>query len=413
MRILWVKVGGLWPPNTGGRLRSFHILRELARSHAVTVLTTHGPGDDLRGLADELPGAHIVSFAHTPPKQGSPRFALALARSWASRHPVDVYRWCVPELRLAVQETLAQGAADVCVADFLASVPNVPFGGATPIVLFEHNVEHAIWKRLHDVERVFWRRWLLALEWRKMRRAEAHACSSARLTLAVSEVDRRCLQTIAAGARVAAMPTGVDTQFFQPRPRAERPGQVVFTGSMDWYPNEDGVLHFLDHAWPQIRARAPHAHFTIIGRNPSARLHAAAAATTGVAVTGTVLDVRPLVEQGAVYVAPLRVGGGTRLKLFEALAMGKAVVATRLAAEGLPLVPGRHYIAADEPAEFAQAVLGLLADPRRAAELGAEGRRFVEQSFSWPRVTDEVERSLIQVVRESQPAMPYEVVRVA
>jgi glycosyltransferase involved in cell wall biosynthesis len=401
MRILWVKVGGLWPLNTGGRLRSFHILRELARCHPVTVLTTHGPGDDPDGLAAQLPEARVVSVPHAAAKQGSARFALALARSWLSPRPVELLKWRVPELRRTARDMLAQGTADVCVADFLATVPNVPFGGSTPVVLFEHNVEHTIWKRLHDTERSGWRRLLLALEWRKVRRCESRACAQANLTLAVSEVDRRSLGQGAEGARIEAIPTGVDTTFFCPRPAAERPGHLVFSGSMDWYPNEDGILSFLEQAWPQVRERAPHATLTVVGRNPRPRLCRAAAAAGGVTVTGTVDDIRPFVASAALYVAPLRVGGGTRLKLFEALAMGKAVVATRLAAEGLPTVPGQHYMAADNPTDFAAAVVGLLADPSRRAELGAAGRSLVEGRYSWPRVTDVVERHLAQVVRES------------
>jgi len=402
MRILWVKVGGLWPLESGGRLRSFHILRELARRHQVTVLTTHGPRDDPRGLAEQLPGARVESFPHAAPKHGSARFAGALLRSWLSSEPLDLLKWRVPELRRAVRRSLAEGAADVCVADFLASVPNVRLAGPVPVVLFEHNVEHAIWKRLHDVERRAWRRLPLALEWRKVRRCEGRACAEARLTLAVSEVDRSALRALAAGAQVEAIPTGVDTQFFRSRPGTELSGHLVFTGSMDWYPNEDGVLHFLERAWPQIRAARPHVRFTVVGRNPGERLRHAAAAAGGVTVTGTVDDVRPFVEAAALYIAPLRVGGGTRLKLFEALAMGKAVVATSLAAEGLPITPGRHYVAADQPADFVRAVLDLLDDRKRAAALGAAGRRLVERRYSWPRVTDEVERRLDQAVRESK-----------
>ena len=120
-------------------------------------------------------------------------------------------------------------------------------------------------------------------------------------------------------------------------------------------------------------------------------------------MTGTVDDIRPFVARAALYVAPLRVGGGTRLKLFEALTMGKAIVATRMAAEGLPMIPDLHYVAADAPAEFAAEMVGLLGDPRRRQALGAAGRQLVEERFSWPRVTDVVEGHLARVVRESAP----------
>jgi glycosyltransferase involved in cell wall biosynthesis len=222
--------------------------------------------------------------------------------------------------------------------------------------------------------------------------------SRAALTLAVSEEDRRRLAEGAPEARVVAIPTGVDTRYFQPRASAERPAHLVFTGSMDWYPNEDGVVDFLEdgivdfleRTWPRLRERVPPVTLSVVGRNPRPRLHTAAARADSVIVTGTVDDIRPYVHRAAVYIAPLRVGGGTRLKLFEALAMGKAVVASRVAAEGLPLVPGRHFIEADEPNDVAAVIAELLRDPRQRAALGAAGRRLVEELYSWPTVAGEV-----------------------
>jgi glycosyltransferase involved in cell wall biosynthesis len=390
MEILWVKVGGLWPLDTGGRLRSFHIVAELSRRHAVTLLTTHGPADDPAGLARHLPGCRVVSVPHAAPKRGSVGFAAALARSWLSRHPVDLWRCRVPALRRAVARRLAGGRVDLCVADFLAATPSVPLDGPTPVVLFAHNVEHLIWKRLGEAETRRGPRALLGLEWRKMRRAEADACDRARLTIAVSEEDRARLAAGAPRARVAAVPTGVDTEYFTPGGPAERPAALVFVGSMDWYPNEDAVRYFADAILPLVRREVPAASLTVVGRNPTSRLRAMAAAA-GIEVTGTVADVRPHLGAGAVCVVPLRIGGGTRLKIFEALAMGKAVVSTAIGAEGLPLADGEHYLRADDPARFAGAVVSLLRDPGRRRALAGAGRRLVETRYSWAQVAREFE----------------------
>jgi glycosyltransferase involved in cell wall biosynthesis len=392
MRVLWVKVGGLWPLTAGGRLRSFHIVRELSERCEVTVFTTHAEGEDAGELARQLPRCEVRSFLHAAPKVGSGGFGKALLRSWLSPLPVDLWRWRVPALREAVGRR-REGADDVCVADFLTAVPNVPRGGARPVVLFEHNVEHLIWRRLAAIETRPWRRALLEVEWRKMRRAEAAACARVSLTLAVSAEDRERLAEMAPGARVAAIPTGVDVEYFHPNGAGERPASLVFVGSMDWYPNEDGVLHFLEAVLPQVRRQAPGTSLTVVGRNPSARVRAAAT-LAGVEVTGTVDDVRPYVARSALFVVPLRVGGGTRLKIFEALAQGKAVLSTRIGAEGLPLVPGRHFVQADDPEDFAQAVVSLLRDPARRAELGAAGRELVAQRFSWGQVAREFEQRL-------------------
>lgn len=385
-RVLWIKVGGLWPLNTGGRLRSFHILSELSRQCRVTLLTTHGADDDPEGLAAALPHCErLVSVPYTIPKQGTPRFAAAVLRSWLSDKPVDVWKCTVPAVRQEAAQLVAANDVDVVIADFLAAVPNVPQPARVPVILFTHNVEHMIWRRLADVESRVWRRLPLEIEWRKMRRFEARACAGADLTLAVSEVDCSLLATTSPSARVRAIPTGVDTTYFAPNGHHEVPNRLVFTGSMDWYPNEDAMLHFMETVLPQIRQDVPGTTLTIVGRRPSERLRQAATAA-GVEVTGTVDDVRPFIARGGVYIVPLRIGGGTRLKIFEALAMGKAVVSTAIGAEGLPLVNGEHYLEADEPAAFARSVVSLLKDAKRRRALGAGGRRLVEERYSWPQV---------------------------
>ena len=386
LRILWVKVGGLWPLHTGGRLRSFHILSELARLHRVTLMTTHGPGERPDDLAGRLPQCErVTSFPYAAPKLGSVGFARAVAGSWLSPLPVDLWKWQVPGVREAVRQMFAAGEVDLCVADFLYTTPNVPLAGPVPTIFFDHNVEHVIWKRLSQVEATRWRRLLLEVEWRKMRRAEIRACLQARLTIAVSELDRQLLATSAPGAAIRSIPTGVDTAFFTPNGSHEASASLVFVGSMDWYPNEDAILHFIHAVLPEIRRRVPESSLTVVGRNPTARLRAAAA-DAGVRITGTVDDVRPYMSEAAVVVVPLRVGGGTRLKIFEALAMAKAVVATGVGAEGLPLVPGTHYLRADAPPDFARAVVALLEDPVQRKTLGAAGRRLVEERFAWASI---------------------------
>ena len=397
LRLLWVKLGGLWPLTAGGRLRSYHMLAELSRRHRVTVITTHAPGEDREALQTRLPDVEtVISIPHGAPKQGSLGFALALARSWGSPLPVDLLRWRVPGVRQAVAEQLRGGRTDLVVADFLSAAPNLPSRSDVPVLLFEHNVEHRIWQRLCAVERRPWRRALLAVEWRKLRRYEARACWAAASTVAVSDADRAALATLAPGARLASVATGVDTAYFTPNGVPEEPEALVFTGSMDWYPNEDAVLYLIDSILPRIRAEIPGVTLQIVGRSPSARLRAVAAAVPGVAVTGTVKDVRPHVASAQVYVVPLRVGGGTRLKILEACAMGKAVVSTSIGAEGLPLVDGEHFIAADDPAVFAGAVTVLLRDATRRRALGTSARRLVEARHSWGQVTADFERYCVE-----------------
>jgi polysaccharide biosynthesis protein PslH len=391
MRILWVKIGGLWPLNMGGRLRSFHIVSELSQRHQVTVLTTHAPGEDPDVLQEHLPNCdRVLSFPHDAPKAGSVRFAAALARSWMSRLPVDLRKWRVPALRAQVEWILGTGGVDVCIADFLHAMPNIPLGGSVPVILFAHNVESMIWNRLAANEKRAWRRVLLEVECRKVRRSERDACARSQFVVAVSRVDAESLAENVPNVRIRAIPTGVDTSYFCANGTPEADAHLVFSGSMDWYPNEDAMLYFITEILPLIRQQMPDVTVSVVGRNPSPRF-CALGQSAGVRITGTVNDVRPFIDEGTVYIVPLRIGGGTRLKIFEALSMAKAVVSTTVGAEGLPLIDGQHFVRADAPADFARAVVSLLRDPKRRKALGVTGRQLVQARYSWSSVARDFE----------------------
>ena len=399
MRILWVKMGGRWPPTAGGRIRSLETLSCLSRRHDVTVVTTHASGDDPDGLRRRLPHcSQIVSVPFVAPRAGGPSFARALVTSWCTPLPVDLWKWRVPAVREEVRRRLASGEVDLCVADFLVASANIPAAPRVPLLLFEHNVEHQIWRRIASVEQRLWRRTVLEIEARKVRWAERRACAAADLVVAVSDDDRHQLQTLAPGSRCVAIPTGVDTSFFRPSAATEVPHRLVFTGSMDWYPNEDAILFFVNEILPRIRAEIADVTLSVVGRNPTARLRAAAEGA-GVVVTGTVDDVRPYVHEAALYVVPLRVGGGTRLKIFEALAMGKAVVSTRVGAEGLAVTPGRDVAIADQPETFARTVVALLRDPSRRHALGSAGRLLVQRRYSWEQVSADFDHCCQSIAR--------------
>src|SRR5687767_8496813 len=391
MRILWVKMGGLWPSTTGGRVRSLQIVSALSKHHRVTLVTTHGDGDDPEGLARQLPDCQqVVSIPYDVPKRGSSAFPLTVARSWFSSYPVDLWKWRIAEVRDTVSALIEKDQIDVIVSDFLFAAANVPLGGNVPIVLFQHNVEYLIWKRLSALERNPIKKLLFEIEWRKLRDKESELCSRADLTIAVSEEDRARLAEMAPAAKTGAIPTGVDTAYFAPAGRPQIPARFVFSGSMDWHPNEDAVIYFGESILPKIREQVPHASFAIVGRNPTQKLRDAAE-RLGMIVTGTVDDVRPYLDEASVYVVPLRAGSGTRMKIFEALAMAKPVVSTTVGAEGLALTDQKEFIAADDPDDFAASVVRLLHDEARRHELGEAGRTLVVERYSWNQVAREFE----------------------
>jgi glycosyltransferase involved in cell wall biosynthesis len=198
----------------------------------------------------------------------------------------------------------------------------------------------------------------------------------------------------------------VDLEYFSPAPHDEQESAIVFTGSMDWMANEDGVRYFVRDILPRIRSEVPTAVFSVVGRNPSARLQALDSRQAGVRITGTVDDIRPYLNAGSVYVVPLRVGSGTRLKIFEAMAAGKAIVSTTIGAEGLPVTDQQNILLADDPDAFANCVISLLRDRDRRRTLGVAARQLVEERYSWKaaaRRVDEVMTGLVRA-RATRPA---------
>ena len=238
-----------------------------------------------------------------------------------------------------------------------------------------------------------------------MRTAEARAVSDAALTISVSEEDARALRKLSPRGQVAPVPTGVDLEYFVPDRSAEVNDRIVFSGSMDWYPNEDAVLFFANEVLPKIQRVRPNTSFAVVGRNPSATVRALAD-RPGIDVSGTVDDVRPHVRRGAVQVVPLRIAGGTRLKIFEALAMGQAIVSTRVGAEGLDVEPNRHIVLADDADVMADAVVQLIDSPGRRHALGNAGRALVEARYGWDQVAREFEAHLTGVIDRVGRAVP-------
>jgi glycosyltransferase involved in cell wall biosynthesis len=204
---------------------------------------------------------------------------------------------------------------------------------------------------------------------------------------------------------VHVVPTGVDTAYFAPRTAVVRPRHLVFTGSMDWLPNEDGVQHFVRDVLPLVRRAEPSTTLSIVGRAPTPAVQRLAD-EYGVQVTGRVDDVRPYMAEAAVYVVPLRIGGGTRLKIFEAMAMGKAIVSTTIGAEGLPVDPGLHLAIADDAPSFARAVIHLLQNQTERARLGDAARHLVLERYDWAAVAGHLETALAAAARRRAASAP-------
>lgn len=245
-----------------------------------------------------------------------------------------------------------------------------------------------------------------------MLRFEGRALSRLDSVLAVSEADRETFARLYPGrlrAPVRVIPTGVDAQYLGAAADVPfDPHHLAFTGSMDWLPNEDAVLYFCQEILPRIRRVEPRVTLSIVGRNPTPAVCRLAQQVPGIEVTGRVVDIRPHVGRASLSIVPLRIGGGTRLKIYEAMAMGRPVVSTSIGAEGLPLAPGHDLAIADDPDAFARAVLTLLSDPAGRQRMADAARHLVAERYDWSAVAGTLEDAVRAALRSGQvePGVP-------
>ena len=398
MKILWLNAGLLLPLDKGGKLRTWHLMRQLAARHDITYLSFSDPSQrDEHRIGMREVCRRLETIPRTDPAKGTLSFYMDTARYVVDPVPYAVAKYRSPAYAARLRELLDTGRFDAVVCDFLPPVVNMPAALPCPSILFTHNVEAEIWRRHVETATNAIARHLLTRQWQRMLRFEHDALARFDLVLAVSEADSDTFERLYPGALrapVHVVKTGVDTRYFAPLPEVPvRRAHIVFTGSMDWLPNEDGMVYFVREILPLIRRSEPEASLSIIGRAPTPAVRRLAD-EAGIEVTGSVDDVRPHLAAGSVYVVPLRIGGGTRLKIFEAMGMAKAVVSTSIGAEGLPVSNGTDIILADAPDSFANAVVGLIRDGDRRRRIEHAARRLVVERYDWSAVAQDFEDAL-------------------
>lgn len=392
MKILWIKTDFLHPTTRGGQIRTLEMLRRLHERHEIHYVAFEDPAEP-EGLArsgEYCSRAYPVR--HNVPSKRSPAFAAQLASGLFSALPVAVDRYRSAEMERAVTELRRTHNFDSVICDFLAPAPNIAdFRGC---ILFQHNVETTIWDRhvQHAADPI--RRAYLRAQARKMRAYEGEVCRAVSGIVAVSETDADLMRSMFSVSDVTAVPTGVDLEYFTPAEPSGQTADLVFVGSMDWLPNVDGMKWFVRDILPLIRKRRPDCSVAIVGRRPGPEIEAMAAADPLIRVTGTVPDIRPFVWGSAVSIVPLRIGGGTRLKIFESMAAQTPVVSTRVGAEGLDVRSPEHILLADEAGDFAASCLRLLDDPGERRRMAASARELVRSRFSWNAVAQMFEQAI-------------------
>ena len=387
MKILFLSPTVPFPLTDGGRIRVFNLLKQIAAKNDVTLLALETQPTDADGVTElQQLGiqVHLVPNAPTLPRVS---FGT-LANAFLKRQPITVARYDLPVYRQKFRELVATENFDLVhyemfhTAQFRTEVD-------LPSVLSQQNVDSAIWRRLcGETANPFYKfaYWTQQLAFQRYERVLSPKFDAVTCT---SDIDATVFERLCAEDTIEIIPNGVDVTHYQPDFTSEAPAHLIYIGSMDWYPNEDAVAFFADEVLPGIQDKVPDVQFSIVGGNPSARVQKLTA-REGVVVTGRVPEIKPYFAEATVFVVPLRIGSGTRLKILEALAMAKAIVSTSVGAEGLDLKDGEEIFIADEPTAFADAVTRLLTDASLRRRVGENGRARVEQDYDWRSIGEKL-----------------------
>lgn len=415
MKILWLSHLLPYPPKGGVQQRSYNLLCEVARQHEVWLLAFNQVSllqklEQIEAARHELEkickGVKVISI---PSDASQWRWIWLVARSLFTLAPYTLNWLKSHEMRNTLREQVGQTRFDVIHFDTISLAVYVDDVGAMTKVLNHHNIESDMMYRRSMRDKNFLRKGYIFMEAIKLRYCEKRLAPKFNLNFTVSELDRQRLVSIAPSIKTNVIPNGTDTRFFFPYHHfIPKPKSLVFAGGMKWYPNRDGILFFFREVWPLLKKEVPEITFTVIGRLPPPEIIHLSKADKNIKVVGFVEDVRPLIAEAEIYVCPIRDGGGTRLKILDALAMGKPLVSTSIGYEGLELVPEHDLLVADTPFEFVRQIKRLITDHGLRERLHANGRETVRKKYSWEQIGQELNRCLLEFETIRSPKSPQE-----
>lgn len=395
MKILLLTPQRPYPPHQGTTLRNFNLIKQLANHHELHLLTFLEPDQTPH---DPGPLPQFCRAIDTVPRP-TRTIRTRLRQMLLTGRPDMSWRLWSPEFARRLKQYLSKNQVDLVQIEGIEMAPYLPIveqsSPKSKIIYDAHNAEWILQKRacLADVKTP--RRWIAAMyswvQWQRLRRYEADLLRRVDHTIAMSAPDEAALREVCPNAAMTVVPNGVDVAAYADYQGQAIPYDLLFTGKMDFRPNIDAVLWFGQQVWPLIQAKRPETTFAIVGQRPHPRLDVLRE-LPGLTITGFVESVQPYLAGARVYVAPLRVGGGTRLKLMEAMAMGVPIVSTTVGAEGFPVAHEQELLLADTPIAFAEAVLALLQTPTRRAKVGQRGQQFAQENYDWKTLVPRLEQ---------------------
>ena len=401
MKVLFLISQLPYPPDTGAKARSYNLIRELSSRHEIYLITFGDPRKEKVKIRDmEKYCRQVEVVTHLDYSSFAKKYTSLFVNLF-SPFPYTVKKYYSARMEERISSLIKREGFGLIHCDSLQVSLNLLNISPPPDkLLTEHNVESIILKRYYEKEGNFLKKMYVYLQWRKLKRYEESACQKFKGCVAVSDEDKRILEKMSSRNDIAVVSNGVDCSYFIPSTEKIKNNGLVFTGSMDWLPNEDAMLYFISEIYPRIKFDIPEVCLTIAGKNPSQTLLNLGKRDDSINVTGIVEDIRPYIAQAALCIVPLRIGSGTRLKIMEAMAMGKPIVSTSIGSEGIGVNPGRDIILADDPVKFAQKVVELLRDPSLCRRLGKAGKRLAEERYDWKSIAGNLDQVWKNVAKD-------------
>ena len=386
MNILFITGELPYPPDSGHKKRSFHLLRGFGKKNSLFLVSFGKDKDYPRQLREVCDYIDVVK----KPSYNKIVFFLQAFLSLFSKIPFNIHKYYSKEMTTKINTLLKKKRFDLIICNQLSQAQHILNKNCIKIYTSQ-NIESTIIYRYYKITKNHFKKILLYLEWFKTLQFEKKVWRNFDYTVAVSQHDKEMIQSINPTKDILVIPNGVDTQYFYPQESNNVTPNLVYTGEIGWYPNEEAVIYFVKKIYPMIKEKKSGVKFFVVGRNPSKKIIELNKKDKSIIVTGYVDDVRPYIAQSSIYIVPIRIGSGTRLKILEAMAMGKPVVSTTIGCEGLEVTPGENIILADKPEEFALNVINLIEDKNEAKKLSYAGRMLVEEKYDWKVVYSKID----------------------
>lgn len=389
MRILWLSHFIPFPPKTGVLQRSFNLLREASKIADVHLITLHKKNVlpinyNLREVRRELSKfCSKIEIIEIPAESSKPKLFYTIIKSFFEITPFSVSFYKSAEMRNTIKSFLRSNQYNIVHLDTISLAQYANEFGGIPKILNHHNIESDLFDKRILVETNYLKKLYYKIEAYKLRRYESVNCFLSDLNFTVSDLDKNILSRISPGLNTYVVPNGVDTEYFKSKKPNKVKNNLIIVSGMNWYPNRDAVIHMCKRIWPILSDQVEDISLTVVGAHPPEEVVLLSHQDNRVKVTGFVDDVRPHIDRAVIYLCPMRDGGGTRLKILDAMSMGKPIVSTSKGCEGIDVTPGENILVADSPEEFVSQIILLLSDSKLQDRIGKQARLLVENKYSW------------------------------